>query len=84
MQLCRRGALISFTHAQLWRGIDLLAHEKGWSLPELATYAGLDPTSLNPSKRHGIGGKPHWPSTETLAKVLSAAGVTLNEFVQLM
>ena len=61
-----------FTHDQVWHGIDRLARERGLSASGLARRAGLDPTTFNPSKRVTKQSKPRWPSTESLAKVLSA------------
>ncbi|HET6520559.1 MAG TPA: hypothetical protein VFG47_12185, partial [Geminicoccaceae bacterium] len=61
-----------FTHAEVWRGIDRLAEENGLTASGLARRAGLDPTTFNPSKRITKQGKPRWPSTESLAKVLDA------------
>ncbi|HEY4076117.1 MAG TPA: helix-turn-helix transcriptional regulator [Rhizomicrobium sp.] len=50
----------------------------------LAKIAGLDPTTFNKSKRGTANGKLRWPSTESLAKVLSATGATLDDFVALV
>ena len=47
----------------------------------LARLAGLDPTTFNKSKRGAANGKLRWPSTESLAKILSATGESLDEFV---
>ena len=73
-----------FTHQQVWDAIEALARARGWSLSRLAVRAGLDPTALNRSKRTGFDGKPRWPSTETLAKLLSATDVSLGEFCRLV
>lgn len=67
------------THAQIWKGIDRLAQRAGMSASGLARAAGLDPTTFNPSKRVS-GGKPRWPSTESLAKALEAAGAGFDDF----
>jgi phage repressor protein C with HTH and peptisase S24 domain len=50
----------------------------------LAKRAGLDPTTFNKSKRVSPDGKQRWPSTESLAKVLSATGSTLADFVNMI
>ena len=71
------------THAGVWRGIDRLAEKHGMSASALARRAGLDPTTFNKSKRTMREGKPRWPSTETIAKVLEATGETFAEFVVL-
>ena len=73
-----------FTQQQVWTGIDALARDRGWSMSRLALEAGLDPTALNRSKRIGQEGRPRWPSTETLARLLSATDTSLAEFNRLM
>ena len=72
------------THPQIWRAIDALAARNGLSPSGLAKLAGLDPTTFNKSKRGADDGKPRWPSTESLAKVLSATGTRLSDFVALV
>ncbi|MEI6987228.1 MAG: helix-turn-helix transcriptional regulator [Rhodospirillaceae bacterium] len=71
-------------HGDIWRAIDRLAQVKGLSASGLAKTAGLDPTTFNRSKRSGDDGKLRWPSTESLAKVLDATGISLGEFVGLL
>lgn len=73
------------SHARLWKALDALAAREGLSASGLAQRAGLDPTAFNPSKRFGPGrpGRPHWPSTESLNRVLEATGVSLAEFATL-
>lgn len=73
------------THAQLWKAIDGLARQQGISVSALARQAGLDATSFNPSKRFGPGQppRPRWPSTESLTRVLTAAGLSLGAFAAL-
>jgi phage repressor protein C with HTH and peptisase S24 domain len=72
------------THPQIWRAIDALAARHGMSPSGLAKLAGLDPTTFNKSKRGAANGKLRWPSTESLSKVLSATGASLDEFVALV
>ena len=72
------------THPQIWRAIDALATRHGMSPSGLAKLAGLDPTTFNKSKRGAANGKLRWPSTESLAKVLSATGASLEDFVALV
>ena len=69
------------SHGDVWRTIDRLAHESGLSASGLARSAGLDPTTFNKSKRVTREGKNRWPSTESVAKFLTATGATLNDFV---
>jgi len=71
-------------HDDLWRAIDILAAERGLSTSGLARAAGLDPTSFNPSKPRARNGLPRWPSTESVAKVLAAASISLDSFAALV
>jgi phage repressor protein C with HTH and peptisase S24 domain len=73
-----------FTHDEVWRGIDRLARHKGLTASGLARRAGLDPTTFNPSKRITKEDKPRWPSTESLAKILTATETPFNAFVAMM
>jgi phage repressor protein C with HTH and peptisase S24 domain len=72
------------THTQIWRAIDALATRHGMSPSGLAKLAGLDATTFNKSKRNTANGKLRWPSTESLAKILSATGESLDGFVALV
>ena len=73
-----------FTHAQIWQGIDRLAQSRNLSASGLAKRAGLDPTSFNKSKRISPDGKPRWPSTESVAKVLAVTDATMSDFIALI
>lgn len=73
-----------FSHNDVWRGIDRLANSFGYSPSGLAKKAGLDPTSFNKSKRISPEGKPRWPSTESISKVLSVTGATMSDFFALI
>jgi phage repressor protein C with HTH and peptisase S24 domain len=68
-------------HADVWRAIDRLAQEHGMSPSGLARKAGLDPTTFNKSKRITREGRPRWPSTESISKILAATESTLAQFV---
>jgi phage repressor protein C with HTH and peptisase S24 domain len=72
------------THEQIWRAIDRLATTFGYSSSGLAKKSGLDPTSFNKSKRIGPDGKPRWPSTESISRVLGATGATMSDFISLV
>ncbi|SCW60195.1 S24 family peptidase [Ancylobacter rudongensis] len=72
------------THAHIWRALDTLAERLGLSASALARRAGLDATTFNRSKREAPDGRPRWPSTESIAKVLAATGTSLDEFMALM
>lgn len=71
-------------HKDIWSGIDRLAATTGFSPSGLARRAGLDPTSFNISKRINPQGKPRWPTTESVAKILDVTGTTLADFVTLV
>ena len=70
------------SHAEIWSAIDALAARLDTSPSGLAKMGGLDPTSFNRSKRLSGDTPPRlrWPSTESLAKVLAATGVSFGEF----
>ena len=72
------------SHDRVWAAIDRLAARNDLSASALAKSSGLDPTSFNKSKRTSGDGRPRWPSTESLAKILEATGATLDEFVALL
>jgi phage repressor protein C with HTH and peptisase S24 domain len=72
------------THSQIWSAIDRLAARAGLSPSGLAKKAGLDPTTFNKSKRVTDEGRPRWPSTESVAKALDAASVSVDAFVNLI
>jgi hypothetical protein len=73
-----------FRHEQIWTAFEAIAERRGMSLSALSKSAGLDPTSFNPSKRHGPDGRERWPSTETLSRVLAIASMTLRDLADLL
>lgn len=72
------------SHARVWEAIDRLAARQNLSPSALAKSAGLDPTAFNKSKRVAGDGRPRWPSTESLAKVMAATGASLEEMLGLL
>ena len=72
------------THQNIWSAIDRLAASFGYSASGLAKQAGLDPTTFNKSKRVSADGKPRWPSTESISRILEATGATMSEFMSLL
>ena len=70
-------------HAQIWAAVDAVAARHGLTPSGLAKLAGLDPTTFNKSKRIGADGRPRWPSTESLSKILDATGSSLDEMFRL-
>ena len=71
-------------HRDIWRALDQLAAHHGLTPSGLARMAGLDPTAFNPSKREAKDGRPRWPSTESLARVLNAVGSGFDDFAMLV
>lgn len=72
------------THSRIWTAIDSLAQSNGLSASGLAKRAGLDPTTFNKSKRVAPDGRPRWPSTESLAKILDATSTSLDTFLDVV
>ena len=72
------------SHEPVWAAIDALAERYSLSASGLAKRAGLDSTAFNQSKRLSADGRPRWPSTESIAKILAATGSSLDEFVALL
>lgn len=72
------------THHQVWAAIEALARRHGMTASGLARRSGLDPTTFNRSKRIGNDGRQRWPSTESVAKILEATNVSLDEFLMLL
>ncbi|MEX0628611.1 MAG: helix-turn-helix transcriptional regulator [Cucumibacter sp.] len=69
------------SHRKIWDALDALAARRGLSASALARRAGLDPTTFNLSKRISKDGRPRWPSTESIAKVLEATGEEFSDFL---
>ena len=72
------------SHGDIWIAIDRLATRNGLTASGLARRAGLDPTTFNRSKRTTRDGKPRWPSTESVSKILHATGSSFSAFVDLI
>lgn len=68
------------SHSGIWAAIDRLAARHGFSSSGLARRAGLDPTTFNRSKRVAPDGRPRWPSTESIAKILDVTGEAFDAF----
>ena len=71
------------THDDIWAALDGLAQKFSITPSAMARLAGLDPTTFNKSKRRGADGKPRWPSTESLSKVLNMLSVDFEDFAAL-
>ncbi len=69
-------------HEQVWNAIDSLAARNGLSASGLARRSGLDPTTFNKSKRHAPDGRPRWPSTESIAKILRATNTSITQLFE--
>jgi phage repressor protein C with HTH and peptisase S24 domain len=72
------------SHERVWAAIDALAERHSLSASGLAKRAGLDSTAFNKSKRQSADGRPRWPSTESLAKIIQATQSSLEELVGLI
>lgn len=70
------------SHEGVWAALDALAERHRLTPSGLARASGLDPTSFNKSKRVTGSGRPRWPSTESIARVLKATQTSLDEFMQ--
>jgi len=70
-------------HNEIWSAIDKLAQIHGLSASGLAKKAGLSSTLFNPSKRT-TNNRPRWPSTESIAAILTATNTPLTAFVALV
>ena len=79
-----KGVAAVLSHERVWAAIDSLAARHALSASGLARRAGLDSTAFNRSKRRSADGRPRWPSTESLAKIMDATGSTLIEFFALV
>lgn len=71
------------SHERVWAAIDALAARNDLSASALAKRAGLDSTAFNKSKRQSSDGRPRWPSTESLAKIIAATQSSMEEFLGL-
>ena len=71
-------------HAQIWNALDRLAARNNMTASALAKKAGLDPTTFNKSKRITPEGRSRWPSTESVAKALTATNTKVETFVTLI
>ncbi len=72
------------SHERVWAAIDALAQRYDLSASGLAKRSGLDSTAFNKSKRVSADGRPRWPSTESLAKILEATGASFEDFFVLL
>lgn len=72
------------SHDRVWAAIDALAQRNELSTSGLARRAGLDSTAFNKSKRLSVDGRPRWPSTESIAKIIDATNSSLDEFFELV
>ena len=69
------------SHTRIWAAIDRLAERNELTASGLARRAGLDSTTFNKSKRAAIDGRPRWPSTESIAKILEATRTDIAVFL---
>jgi phage repressor protein C with HTH and peptisase S24 domain len=69
------------SHTRIWAAIDRLAERNELTASGLARRAGLDSTTFNKSKRTAADGRPRWPSTESIAKILEATRTEIGNFL---
>lgn len=63
----------------LWNTIDKIAEREGLTLPRLALVAGLDQSTFSHARR-----KRNWMSLQTLARVLNATDISIEEWARLV
>jgi hypothetical protein len=82
MELLGRGDMRNgmITAAEIWAAIDTLAASRDLSLSDLAVRAGLPESALQAESRFSQPGELSWPAFPELLQLVSAAGVTLREF----
>lgn len=71
-------------HMDLWVAIERFAHSLDMSCSALAKKSGLDATTFNKSKRWTAYGKPRWPSTHSIAKMLQSTNKSLDDFLKFL
>lgn len=69
-------------HNDVWTAIERFASEHNMSCSRLARQSGLDATTFNRSKRWSKEGQERWPSMHSIAKILTATGSDISEFVK--
>lgn len=74
---------IKVYHTALWHTINYIAKLNGKSCSGLAIECGLDSTVFNISKRQSKYGQPRWLSGDTLAKIITATGMSPVQFAQI-
>jgi len=77
------GSTTDEIHRRLWQAIDAVAARNGLSPSALARRAGLSSTAFNKSKRVTADGRPRWPSTESIAKILETTGSGVRDLLRL-
>jgi phage repressor protein C with HTH and peptisase S24 domain len=72
------------THHGIWSAIEGFARSLDMSCSGLARNSGMDPTTFNKSKRLSADGKPRWPSTQSIAKILESTGKDVVYFAKFL
>lgn len=70
------------THEEIWHAIERFADDRKMSCSGLAKLSGLDATTFNRSKRFSKQGQERWPNVHSIAKILSATGANIGDFVK--
>lgn len=70
----------SSTHAAVWAALDELIARKGMTIADVSRAAMGHRRAFKPSCRRDANGKPIWPNTQSVSRVLSALNVSFVEF----
>lgn len=70
------------THNDVWNAIDNMAYDLNISTSALARRGGMDATTFNKSKRKTSYDKPRWPTMQSIAKILNANDMKIDDFVR--
>jgi lambda repressor-like predicted transcriptional regulator len=70
---------INLNSDNLWHSIDVIADQRGMSLPKLALDAGLDQSTFSHARR-----RRNWMSLQTLAKVLNHYQISLKDWAEMV
>lgn len=70
---------------QLWVAVDKMAEKKGVNLTQLAKSAGVSPSTLCKGHRcRTSSGHEHFPSFETISKLMAVTNTDFKELVKMM
>ena len=70
------------THHDVWQAIDNMASDLKITTSALAMRGGMNATTFNRSKRNTILGKSRWPTMQSIAKILNATRMDIDDFAR--